>query len=609
MQVTKNAGRGVATAFPPTRASAFRGEVELSDEGFSGADVMDVTVTLTCLNQGPTAGVTGGSVGQETVRLSCVAQSQHNSAGTSFGADASGCRMGRLEVFNPNAHHVDGVGQGTWGTVCGHWLWDNDNAAGVACRQLGFADGFMYTFGASRLLPTLPIVAGFRLCQGTESNIFQCEERSGGSSSTAPVDRDCWLGCRGLDGVAGTADDSIDPTCTHSIDQGVICQVANSPQYRSGALTDPCHAATQAQDGSGGRGALWNGGGGQEILFSCVEYYTTQCVFDITHTELANGIGSYMTAMRAFAECAEVLPEPVGYCHDSIQDAAYLANHDVCGGAPQDDPSTEDVDESLGATTDIGFHIRIPFQVTTAGLFTFRYHMDMGLGSYMGVDGPEYRPGNTWGHVETSGTALTVGEHEWEVLGFEDCCDGHAELEVHIPCDRAESPWRIVTHGDSVCMSCAMTDPAAQGPTIDGVQRSCSAVTDAAACCRQVGHGCQDLGLDGSAVQQGIECHVGAEVICSACDDPNTPPTTAHVGRFVAIGTTMHIFDAIDYCEEHHQSLASIHTWEEQQQAASACMAYSDATEQAVTGAGNHQYGCWIGFQVGAQVIIACSIL
>ena len=64
-----------------------------------------------------------------------------------------------------------------------------------------------------------------------------------------------------------------------------------------------------------------------------------------------------------------------------------------------------------------------------------------------------FQPGNAWGHVESAGTALAVGEHEWEVLGFEDCCDGHAELEVHIPCDRAESPWRIVTHGDSTCMS------------------------------------------------------------------------------------------------------------------------------------------------------------
>ena len=228
--------------------------------------------------------------------------------------------------------------------------------------------------------------------------------------------------------------------------------------------------------------------------------------------------------------------------------------------------------------------------------------MDMGLGSFMGVDGPEFRPGDAYGHVETAGTSLMIGEHEWEVLGFEACCDGHAELEVHVPCDTIASPWRMVSHGDSPCLSCALTDPATEGPIIDGVQRSCSSENTAAACCRQVGHGCTDGGFDTSAQAAGLECHVGAEVICSACDDPNTPPTSAHVGRFVAVGQTMSIFDAIDYCEANHQSLASIHTWDEQQQAASACQAYSDATETATTGSGNAQYGCWIGFQdLGAE--------
>ena len=60
--------------------------------------------------------------------------------------------------------------------------------------------------------------------------------------------------------------------------------------------------------------------------------------------------------------------------------------------------------------------IRIPFRVNDDGLYTFRYHMDMGLGSFVGVDGPEWRPGNTWGHLENDGTVLSQGEHEWEVL-------------------------------------------------------------------------------------------------------------------------------------------------------------------------------------------------
>ena len=106
-------------------------------------------------------------------------------------------------------------------------------------------------------------------------------------------------------------------------------------------------------------------------------------------------MGSYMRAMRAFAECAEALPEPVGYCHDAINNARYLANHDVCAGAVPDDPATPDVDEGAGATTDIGFHIRIPFRTNLQGRYTFRYHMDMGLGSFMGVNGPEFRPGTS----------------------------------------------------------------------------------------------------------------------------------------------------------------------------------------------------------------------
>ena len=86
------------------------------------ADVYDITVTVTCQGQGPIEGVTAGSVGQLGARLSCVAQSQRSSEAQSFSPyAASGCRMGRLEVYNPSARHADGNGQGTWGTVCGHW--------------------------------------------------------------------------------------------------------------------------------------------------------------------------------------------------------------------------------------------------------------------------------------------------------------------------------------------------------------------------------------------------------------------------------------------------------------------------------------------------------
>lgn len=54
-------------------------------------------------------------------------------------------------------------------------------------------------------------------------------------------------------------------------------------------------------------------------------------------------------------------------------------------------------------------------------------HADYGIGSFIGVDGAEHTPGNLWGHVQANDINLREGDHEFEALGFEDCCDGHAE--------------------------------------------------------------------------------------------------------------------------------------------------------------------------------------
>ena len=127
MTAQKNGGRGIVTSIPPTRPSGYRGELEISDDGFGAADVYDVTVTLTCQNMAPTEGVTAGSTGSYNARISCAAQSQSTAQTTSYGFtnsvdSQSSCKMGRAEVYNPTARHPDGAGQGTWGTVCGHWF-------------------------------------------------------------------------------------------------------------------------------------------------------------------------------------------------------------------------------------------------------------------------------------------------------------------------------------------------------------------------------------------------------------------------------------------------------------------------------------------------------
>ena len=88
------------------------------------------------------------------------------------------------------------------------------------------------------------------------------------------------------------------------------------------------------------------------------------------------------------------------------------------------------------------------------GTYSFRLHADYGMGSFVGVDGAEFTPGDNYAIIQTAPQSLAIGEHEFEALGFESCCDGAAELEVHLPCDALASAWRIVGHGANDCMAC-----------------------------------------------------------------------------------------------------------------------------------------------------------
>ena len=63
---------------------------------------------------------------------------------------------------------------GAWGSVCGQWVWNNDNAANLVCQKLGFSSGEIYTFGATNYLPTLPVAFGYRVCEGGENHLFNC---------------------------------------------------------------------------------------------------------------------------------------------------------------------------------------------------------------------------------------------------------------------------------------------------------------------------------------------------------------------------------------------------------------------------------------------------
>ena len=88
--------------------------------------------------------------------------------------------------------------------------------------------------------------------------------------------------------------------------------------------------------------------------------------------------------------------------------------------------------------------VRVPFAINQEGPYSFRLHADYGRGGYFGVDGADHTGAGMWGHGQTEVQSLAVGDHEFEALGFEDCCDGHSELEVHLACDSESSPWRVV---------------------------------------------------------------------------------------------------------------------------------------------------------------------
>ena len=341
----------------------------------------------------------------------------------------------------------------TWGTVCGHWLWNNDQPANIACRDLGYESGSLFTYGASFTLSEMPAHLGFQTCTGAEASLLDCELHPGDDGN--PPSAECYSDPDARNGC--------NSGCSNHIDQGVVCYAAGmvTTQMQAWALSE---AGTSTCRGCGvgcGMVGEQRTDDSQSIFFGCIEFYSTNCAYDATH----NSRGSFSRALAEFASCVESNEAVPGYCHGSITTASMLANHDVCEG---------------GATENIAFHIRIPVLVETEQTIHLRYHADFGAGSFIGMDGAEHTPGNLWGHIQISDQHLTTGDHEFEALGFEDCCDGHSELEVHLPCDADSDYWRVVQTGEHDCMSCK---------TVDLNSATCTAGTNAAAVCGTTGAG------------------------------------------------------------------------------------------------------------------------
>eukprot|EP01043_Picozoa_sp_COSAG02_P075429 COSAG02_NODE_15551_length_1161_cov_0.677966_2_plen_321_part_01 len=303
---------------------------ELDPAGWSPpAEVVseDCKMSTTSANQ---CGQTG-SMATCVPSTTCIGTVQADGScdGHTRGVRLSSYPQGRIEIYNEDV-------QG-WGTVCGHWLWDNDAPADIVCRQLGYSGGVLYTYGAGAGTTSLHPVFGYRRCTGTEANLFDCEEH------VSPADRDCRTA------GPGCAEHTMDPQCTHELDLGALCfnegeSPAERVQCQVHNAADSCdewHGCTDGCQKCSGRSFVQVSAHPQDVFFGCVSFETTQCVYDITGSD-----GSYQHALREFALCSAVSPQPEGYCRASLASAMYLRNGDVCVG---------------GASSDIGFHIRIPF--------------------------------------------------------------------------------------------------------------------------------------------------------------------------------------------------------------------------------------------------------
>ena len=179
--------------------------------------------------------------------------------------------------------------------------------------------------------------------------------------------------------------------------------------------------------------------------------------------------GSYSGALTAFNSCSNKcdaaarkadLSGCAGFCHKELDTAQMLSNQQVCESTTK---------------TNIGFHMRLPFKVWYPGTYRFRFQADFGRGGYVGIDGTQGRSENIWSEHLRFDAALTAGDHYFEALGFEDCCDGDTWLKVRLPCD-ADCKDQCQSNGqtyDCDKVPCA-TDPNTGAAMTDNVTGKCT---------------------------------------------------------------------------------------------------------------------------------------
>ncbi len=103
-------------------------------------------------------------------------------------SDGSSSMDGRLEAYV----------RGRWGSVCDDEFDNNDNGARVACRALGYEDGFVD--GNNEGPATMPIVLDDVVCSGDEESLLDCAYEL---SNDCDHSEDVAISCSGMGGAGG----------------------------------------------------------------------------------------------------------------------------------------------------------------------------------------------------------------------------------------------------------------------------------------------------------------------------------------------------------------------------------------------------------------------
>ena len=181
---------------------------------------------------------------------------------------------------------------------------------------------------------------------------------------------------------------------------------------------------------------------GQLIMFGCVTHEVTDCGYSANSNP-----DDFVGALAAFEACK--VSGSWG-CNLRTDTAEGLRAQDACND---------------GRNSNIGFHTRIKFQVLCPDTYHFRFHADYGRGGYIGINEgvAVHRSGDIWGYESLMDITLTAGDHIFEALGFEGCCDGHSQLDIQLPGDTS---WIRVKSGDSPSMVGSCKAPPSPPPPV-----------------------------------------------------------------------------------------------------------------------------------------------